>query len=310
MSVKPPRLRLGDTIGIIAPASNIKPDYLDRGCAELRRLGFEVKYGASIFEKDRFTAGTDRRRAEELNTMFEDSSVRAVFAARGGYGSVRILDLVDAEILSKNPKVFLGCSDITTLHLFLRKRFGWVTFHGPMAAGDFARGGGRVDLDAFHRVLCEAQPAGALRSAGCSAIAGGKAEGILIGGCLPLICASIGTPYEIDTSGAILFLEDTSSKPYQIDRMLEQLKRAGKFSTVSGVVFGEMLDCVQHPDQGYSLEEVIADSLSSLNVPILYGFRSGHTSSHNITLPLGVRATLDSDAQTLRIDEAAVREGD
>lgn len=310
MPVRPPRLRKGDTIGIVAPASNIKPEYLEQGCAELRRLGYQVTYLDSIYDKDRFTAGADERRADEITAMFADPSVRAVFAARGGYGSVRILDLIDAAVLADNPKIFLGCSDITTLHLLFQRKFGWVTFHGPMAAGDFARGEGRVDLDSFQRVLGDAKPVGELTSPGTSTILGGRAEGTLTGGCLPMICASIGTRYEIDTTDSILFLEDAASKPYQIDRMLEQLKRAGKFATVNGVVFGEMLDCVQHPDQGYALKDVIADSLSSLNVPILFGFRSGHTSGHSMTIPLGVRATLDSDEQTLRIDEAAVSGGD
>jgi len=300
---------MGDTVAVVAPASNLKPDYLARGVAELERLGFRVKYREDVLEKARYTAGSDARRAEELMQAFADPEVNAVWAARGGYGVMRILRVLDEDLLRVNPKIFIGYSDLTALHLYLYRRFGWATFHGPMAAKDFAGGQPHYDRDTLMRALTVASPVGEISSDKTEMLHQGRgreARGRLLGGCLSLVTAMMGTPDELDTRGAILFLEDTGVRPYAIDRMLQQLKLAGKFDQVQGIVFGEMADCVQHAEQGYTIQEVLAECTADLGVPVMFGLPSGHSPRGNLTLPLGVEATLDAERGMLRIEEAAV----
>jgi len=307
--IKPPALRAGDTVAIVAPASNINADYLARGVTELERLGFRAKYAPEILNKVRYTAGSDERRANELTQAFTDPEVKAVWAARGGYGSMRLFKLLDEEKLHEHPKVFIGYSDMTALHLYLYRRFGWVTFHGPMAAKDLAGGENHYDHKTLIKSITGASPLGEIRSDRTEMLhsgAGGRVSGRLLGGCLSLIAAMMGTPDELDTRGSILFLEDTATRPYAIDRMLQQLKLAGKFDEVRGVVFGEMTDCVQHADQGYTIQDVLAECTADLNVPVMFGLPSGHSPVGNFTLPLGVMAALDADQGALSVDEAAV----
>lgn len=305
--IKPQALRLGDTVAIVAPASNLKPDYLQRGVAELERLGFRVKYASDILDKARYTAGSDERRVRELHQAFADPAVKAVWAARGGYGALRLFNLLDDELLRRNPKIFIGYSDVTALHLRFYRRFGWVTFHGPMAAKDLAGGVERYDHRTLLGALTAPEPLGLMASAQTEWLhSGAPVRGRLLGGCLSLIVALQGTPDELDTRGSILFLEDTGVKPYALDRMFQQLKLAGKFDEVRGVVFGEMRDCVQHADQGYTIQEVLAELTEELKVPVLFGLPSGHSPRGNLTLPLGVQASLDAERGGLVIEESAV----
>jgi muramoyltetrapeptide carboxypeptidase len=310
--IKPPALRPGDTVQIVAPASNLKKDYLQRGIAELERLGFRVKHTADILDKARYTAGSDERRARELLEAFADPEVKAIWAARGGYGAMRLFKLLDADALQQQPKIFIGYSDVTALHLYFYRRFGWVTFHGPMAAKDLAGGAEHYDRTTLFAALTQAQPLGEITSDRAQMLhrgAGQQVSGRLVGGCLSLITALLGTPDELDTRDTILFLEDASVKPYALDRMIQQLKLAGKFDAVRGIVFGEMTDCVQHAEQGYTIQEVLAELTACLNVPVLFGLPSGHSPCGNLTLPLGVMATLDAAHDVLRIDETAVVSG-
>ena len=248
--IKSAALRPGDTVAIVAPASNLKRDYLERGVAELARLGFKAKYAADICEQARYTAGRDERRARELHDAFTDPDIKAVWAARGGYGAMRLFNLLDEAALRAHPKIFIGYSDMTALHLYLMRRFGWVVFHGPMAAKDLAGGAACYDERTLLAALCKAEPLGEIRHDQLEVLHGGTASGQLVGGCLSLIAALMGTPDELDTRDSILFLEDTGTKPYALDRMLQQLKLAGKFDNVRGIVFGEMTDCAQHAAQG------------------------------------------------------------
>jgi len=306
---KPPALRPGDTVAVVAPASNLKADYLGRGVAELERLGFRVKYEPGILDKARYTAGDDDRRANELMRAFADPEIKAVWAARGGYGSMRLFNLLDEKALGRYPKIFIGYSDMTALSLYFYRRFGWVTFHGPMAAKDLAGGEEHYDRATLIKAIASLSPLGEIISNKTEMLhpgAGGRVSGRLIGGCLSLIAAMMGTPDELDTRGSILFLEDAATRPYAIDRMLQQLKLAGKFDEVRGIVFGEMTDCVQHADQGYRIQDALADCTADLNVPVMFGLPSGHSPRGNLTLPLGVTATLDADRGVLSIDEAAV----
>ncbi|MBI1761851.1 MAG: LD-carboxypeptidase [Acidobacteria bacterium] len=310
--IKPPALRPGDTVAIVAPASNLKPDYLQRGVAELERLGFRIKYAPDILDKARYTAGSDERRARELHAAFADPDVKAVWAARGGYGAMRLFKLLDDASLVQQPKIFIGYSDMTALHLRFYRRFGWVTFHGPMAAKDLAGGVEHYDQRTLLDALTRTEPLGLIQSAQTEWLHhGAPVSGRLLGGCLSLIAALQGTPDELDTRGSILFLEDTSVKPYALDRMFQQLKLAGKFDEVRGLVFGEMLDCVQHAAQGYTIQAVLAELTAELKIPVLFGLPSGHSPRGNLTLPLGVQATLTAEgtADGLRIEEAAVVSG-
>ena len=307
--IKPPALRPGDTIGIVAPASNLKRSELEAGCEALRIAGYKPFYFDSILERDLYFAGSLERRIRELAEMFARPDVRAILCARGGYGANYLLEALDLDAIRSNPKIFIGYSDITTLLTFFVDAGGLITFHGPMAAKDWARAGG-VDAASWQAALGGATEWDLKLGAdsGVSGLVEGATEGILYGGCLSILVASLGTPYEIKTEETILFLEDLAAKPYQVDRMLMQLKLAGKLDGVRGIVFGEMMDCVQNANQGYTLQEVVMRIVGGLEVPVAYGLRSGHVTAGNITLPFGVRAglTVGGGQVGITILEAAV----
>jgi muramoyltetrapeptide carboxypeptidase len=201
----------------------------------------------------------------------------------------------------------MGYSDVTTLLIYLYQRHGLVTFHGPMVAKDFRGGAGHYDFRSFQRLLVDGASNVAINVDGAQALVKGKARGRMVGGCMPMITASIGTGYELDTTDSILLLEDVAAKPYQIDRMLQHLKLAGKLKSVRGFVFGEMNDCIQSPDQDYKIQDVIIDCLGDTGVPILFGLTTGHAEHNNLTLPLGVEVELDCDNPSLTISESAVQ---
>ncbi len=302
---KPRSLRLGDKVGIVAPASNVKRDMLEAGCEGLRRAGYEPFYFESILDRDLYFAGSVERRARELEDMFVRDDIRAIVCARGGYGSNYLPIALDPNKIVAHPKILVGYSDITTLVCCMADSANFVTFHGPMAAKDFAIAGG-VDVESWQNALGGAANWSIAEGSGARPMVPGEAYGILYGGCLSMLVASLGTEHEVRTAGTILFIEDIFAKPYQIDRMLMQLKLAGKLKDVRGMVFGEMLDCRQSADQDYTLEEVILRIVEDLRIPVAFGLRSGHVSRANITLPIGVRARLSvEDAVELRILEAA-----
>ena len=308
--IKPRALRRGDKVGIVAPASNLKREVLDAGCEGLRRAGYEPFYFASILERDLYFAGSVERRARELEDMFLRDDIRAIVCARGGYGSIylqpaRDSKTIDLKTIAKHPKIFVGYSDLTTLLSTFTDSANLVTFHGPMVAKDFAVADG-VDRASWEHALSGAAEWEIGEGSGAKPLVAGEAEGILYGGCLSILVAALGTPYDIHTEGTILFMEDLAAKPYQIDRMLMQLKLAGKLKGVRGIVFGEMLDCQQSPTQDYSLEEVVLRVVGDLGIPVAFGLRSGHVSRANITLPMGVRARLEVGGDVkLKILESA-----
>jgi muramoyltetrapeptide carboxypeptidase len=306
--VKPAALRVGDRIGIVAPASNMKRADLEAGCERLRRAGYEPFYFDSILDQDLYFAGSVERRVRELEAMFAREDVKAIVCARGGYGSNYLLEALDLEIVKANPKIFVGYSDLTALETYFYHAAGLVTFHGPMIVKDWDLEDG-IDIASWQAVLGDA--AGQIdlaKDSGAVGLVDGSAEGILYGGCLSILVASLGTPYEIDTQGAILFLEDVAEKPFRIDRMLMQLTLAGKLKDLRGIVFGEMKDCVQNANQGYTLEEVVLRIVGELGVPVAFGLRSGHVTRGNITLPLGVKVSLKVEGRqvSLRLLESAV----
>jgi muramoyltetrapeptide carboxypeptidase len=305
--VKPPALRPGDTIGIVAPASNVNPSDLQLGIEALRRAGYKTFYLDSMLERDLYFAGSAMRRVRELEQMFERDDIRAVICARGGYGANYLLEELDLEKMKANPKIFVGYSDVTTLMARFLDDAGLVTFHGPMVAKDWAHDDG-VDLCSFQSALTQPAPWDVQLNQDVIPLMDGEAEGVFYGGCLSILAASLGTRYQIKTAGTILFLEDIATKPYQIDRMLMQLKLGGHLDDVRGLIFGEMLDCFQSSNQDYTLQEVITRIVADLKIPIAYGVKSGHVSAGNITLPFGVRARLKVSRPSvhLRILESAV----
>lgn len=305
--VKPSALRAGDTVGIIAPASNIREEDLRVGCGALRRAGYRPFYFDSILDRDVYFAGSVERRVHELEQMFEREDVRAIVCARGGYGTNYLLQNLDLKKVRQHPKIFVGYSDATTLLTYIADSANLVTFHGPMAAKDWAHEDG-VDLDSWQQAISSASAWDVALGTEVRGLADGEAQGILYGGCLSLLAASLGTRHEINTAGTILFVEDVATKPFQIDRMLMQLKLAGHLDHVRGMIFGDMLDCVQTANQGYTLEEIILRIVGDLGVPVAFGVRSGHVTSRNITLPFGVKAklTVSGGQVDLRIMESAV----
>jgi muramoyltetrapeptide carboxypeptidase len=305
--IKPSALRPGDTVGIVAPASNIKRGDLEAGCDALCRAGYKPVYLESILEQDLYFAGTVERRKRELEEMFVRDDVKAIVCARGGYGANYLLGSIDLDKIKAHPKIFVGFSDITALLTYFCDAAGFVTFHGPMAAKDWAHSDG-VHAASWQAALSGEAPWEVGLGTDVEALCEGEGEGILYGGCLSILVASLGTPYEIKTEGTILFLEDLGAKPYQVDRMLMQLKLAGKFNAVRGIAFGEMLDCVQTTNQSYTLEEVVMRIVGDMGLPVAYGVRSGHVTTRNITLPIGVQASLTvrSGQVNLKILEAAV----
>jgi len=292
--IKPPALKNGDTVGIVAPASYFPREDFEAGCKALRQMGYNPVYGDSIFDRDLYFAGSVERRTRELEEMFVRSDVKAIVCARGGYGANYLLPSLDIKKIAAHPKIFVGYSDLTSLLTYLCDAAELVTFHGPMVAKDFAKSDG-VDAASWQAALGGASrwPLDFGAASAVQSLVQGSAEGVLYGGCLSMLVASLGTPYEIRTRGTILFIEDVAAKPFQIDRMLMHLKLAGKFDGVRGIIFGEMLGCTQSPTQGYALEEVVMRVVGSLGVPIAYGVRSGHVSNGNITLPIGVSALLN-----------------
>jgi muramoyltetrapeptide carboxypeptidase len=300
--IKPRGLRSGDTVGIVAPASSIKRELLEKGCEALRQLGYKPFYFDSILEQDLYFAGSVERRVRELEEMFLREDVRAILCARGGYGANYLLSKLDPGKIVAHPKIFVGYSDITTLLTCFADSAGFVTFHGPMVSKDFTLPEG-VDLVSWQAAMTglAGWEVGSEPGSEVKGLIDGTAEGILYGGCLSLLVAALGTPHDIRTAGTILFMEDVNAKPYQVARMLMQLKLAGKLNNVKGIVFGEMLDCVQAQDQGYTLQQVVLRIVGELGIPVAWGLRSGHVTRKNITLPIGVRASLSVKGSEVKL---------
>lgn len=310
--IKPKRLSPGDTVGLVLPASGVaESDSIALAKEQLEAIGFKVKVGPHAYDRWGYFAGRDRDRAGDVNQMFADDSISGIVCYTGGWGTPRILPYIDYELIARKPKVILGYSDITALLNAITRRTRLVTFHGPV-------GGSNIDpysLENMKRVVMTPEPAGVLlppekkptelvdRTNRILRLAPGKASGRLVGGNLTMVSATMGTPWEIDTTGAILFLEDIREQVYRIDRMFTQLALAGKLDRLAGFVFGRCTQCEM--EGGFSLEEVLRDRFSSLGIPSLSGLPIGHI-EQKLTLPIGIMATLDADAGTLQLDEAAV----
>lgn len=315
--IRPKALRPGDTVGVITPSTPVTdPDRLATVGRTLNYFGLRAKVGKNVGRHSVDFAASVDERLDDLHSMFKDRDVSAVFALRGGYGAGQLLDRIDYDLIRRNPKILLGFSDITALHLAIHKRARLVTFHGPVVTSSFTD----YTQTYFRKALFETQPVGKVSNPSegnglrpkhvLRTIRPGAATGPLVGGNLSLVTALMGTPFEIETRGAIFFIEDVGEEAYRIDRMLTQLRLAGKFDGVAGVIFGECDGCGPSDykpsfSSPYTLGEVLDNILGKLKVPVLSGLTIGHTADQ-LTLPLGVTATLDASEGVLEIKEAGV----
>lgn len=308
------RLEHGDTLGVIAPASAVlDPQKWEDGIAVLERSGFRVKIGAHAREKPYgFLSAQDPMRTKDLHAMFADPDIAAIFFAKGGYGSNRLLDLVDYSMVASFPKILIGYSDATFLLLAIYAKTGLCTFHGPMPTHDLiASEHAQQNLTMMLDVLMHPSESRAIPNPSGSdlhAIAGGKSAGILIGGNLTNLMHLIGTPFMPDLENAILFLEDLDEDPYRIDRYLVHLRLAGVLDRISGIILGDFPNCINHhPEKpSFTLEEVFQDNLQGLGIPVISGFSFGHA-GYMPTFPIGVEAELDADRGELRLTESPVQ---
>lgn len=304
---RPRALVPGDRIALVAPASPFARDEFDAGLVELRALGFEPVFEESVFARTGYVAGAPAARARALQAAWADPSIAAIVAVRGGYGSVHLLPLLDEAVFAGPAKAFIGYSDNTSLLTWLTLQRGIVSFHGPMIERRLSRGEAGYDRDTFRRVLCRAEAAGEITHASVETLRAGEAGGMLVGGTITQLAASLGTPFAFTPpSGCVLFLEDVGERPYRMDRLVTQLKLAGVIGRAAAVVFGELRGC-DEPGGAPAIRDVVADLLADFAGPVLYGLPSGHTSGPTLTLPFGVRARVVAGPRpALVIEEPAV----
>jgi muramoyltetrapeptide carboxypeptidase len=310
---KPKPLKEGDLVGIIAPGTAVpNPDELQKAIEILNLLGLRYIFSRNIIQGSNYKSRSVSERVEDLMQVFTNPEVKAVFCIRGGYGSGQLLDQIDYSQIRKNPKIFVGYSDITALHIALNRFANLVTFHGPVLLSPFTE----YSFQNLKQILFgkttipivknPENKSGVRESHPIRTIKGGQAEGVVIGGNLSIISSLIGTPFEFNFSNSILLLEDVGEEPYRIDRMLNQLRLAGKLEQANGIIFGECNDCNPSDSQvwDFSLGEVLDFYFKSLNKPTFYGLTFGHT-SNQATIPLGLKAMLDADSGTLQYLEPA-----
>ncbi len=308
--MKPKPLYPGATLAVVSPASTPRPELVERGLAELARLGYRtVLYPGALLRGPLYYAGDVEQRVADLHGAFADPAIDGIICTRGGWGSAELLPHLDAELIRSHPKAFLGYSDHTSLHLYLQQFAGLVTFYAPMVAADFSRPDGRERASWRHAFEGSGDwsvgPEQGLR-----VLRAGAAEGTLSGGCLSIYAEALGTPYAPVVEDGVLFLEDIGTKPYQWDRMLLHLRYAGLLGRTRGIVFGDMRQCCA-PEEDALMEAAILHALRDFTGPIAIGLRSGHVDRENVTLPLGVRVRLDLSGEwepRLNFLEAAVAE--
>lgn len=306
---KPLALVPGSTIAVVAPASAAQEDRIERGCDTLQQLDFRVKRYAFRGSPAGYFSGPLAERRKHLQDALTRRDVRAVFCSRGGYGSAEVLDALKPALL-RQPRIFCAFSDLTSVHIFLWRKLRWATFYGPLVAGGFDAGPnatGGFDPDSFMRAMTATNSGWTVPLQG-ETFSRGEAEGILLGGCITLVETSIGTPWELDTRGSILVLEDRGVKPYELDRMLLHLKQAGKLDGVRGIVLGEFPESDPAEGSNATVGDACRRVLGPLGIPIVYGAPVGHTPRPMLTLPLGVRAKFFASGEgRLEILEPAVR---
>ena len=306
--LKPRALRQGDRLAVVAPASHFDREEFEQGVLEIQRLGFEPAYDDSVFAKREYLAGPAHTRAAAIRAAWEDPSIKGLVAVRGGYGSAQVLPLLDAEAAKQAGKPFIGYSDLTAVLSWLTLQCGIVSFHGPMLAGRLGRGTDGYDRATFEQALCRTEPMGELTPDGLETVVAGEASGMLLGGTLTQLLASLGTSYEFKPpQGHVLFLDEVGERPYRLDRMMTQLQHTGLLAKASAVVVGELPRC-DEPDGSVRGRQIVADILADFPGPVLMGFPSGHTTGPSLTLPFGVAArVIGGPRPRLVIEEAAVQ---
>ena len=306
--LKPRALRAGDRVAIVAPASAFARDQFDAGVLELRQLGFEPVYSDEVFARTEYLAGPAVLRARDFLAAWTDPAIAAVIAARGGYGSVHLLPLLDPAEIRAHAKIFVGYSDNTSLLTWFNQACGLVAFHGPMIEGRFAQGADGYDRHSFLRAVTCAEPIGEVPLDGVESLAAGEARGLLVGGTLTQLVASLGTPFAFDPpSGCVLFLDEVAERPYRLDRMLTQLRLSGILGRAHGIVFNALPKC-DEPGGGPTARDTVRLLLADFPGPILYGLPSGHTDGPGLTLPFGVSARIVAGrTSSFIIEEAAVQ---
>ena len=296
----PVRIKPGDTIGIVAPAGPFDRQTFFRGVHIIEDLGFKIFIPPGLFEKNRYLAGSDKHRVQFVNQLFADKSIDAIICARGGYGAMRILPMLDYDIIKSNPKIFIGFSDITVLLSVMYTRCNLVTFHGPVVTS-LADGSEETKRSLFSNVTSDSNLE--IKLSGGRTINPGAAVGEVCGGNLTMLCHLVGTPYAPDFENKILFLEDWGEAPYRIDRMLVHLELAGWFKGLSGIILGAFEECGPIEE----VFKIIVELFGKYRVPILAGLDAGH-GNHNLTIPLGIEATLDADRHSLIYHRSATTE--
>ncbi len=303
--LRPQRLFPGDRIGVIAPAGPVQQEPLEKGLRFLKRMGFQTVPGRTLGSKYRYLSSPDETRAEEIMEMFSNKDIKAIFCARGGYGIGRILPMLSKKVIRANPKIFIGASDITIMLNFLHQNCGLVSFHGPMVAGNFGRHQMTRTKSQCIQLLSGNEAGRHFKFSGSRVLKEGTAKGTIVGGCLTLLCRSLGTPWEIDTRDRIVLIEDVNEAPYRIDGMLCQLQQAGKFRHVKGIVFGEMINCHPGPRQNWTLDDAIGDFFRDDTFPILINCPIGH-GKEMWTIPVGVSGTLSTNPKSLEFEHCGV----
>jgi muramoyltetrapeptide carboxypeptidase len=305
--LKPRALAPGDRLAVVAPASPFDHEEFSQGVDEVRRLGFEPVHDDSVFERQRYVAGTPEQRASSIRKAWRDPQIAGIIAARGGYGSIQLLPLLDAEEARRARKPFVGYSDLTSMLTFLAIECGLVAFHGPMLAGRFSRGTAGYDRATLLAALCRREPMGELAPTCLETIREGEAVGILLGGTVTQLLASLGTPFAFaPPPGYVLFFDEVGERPYRLDRMITQLRQTGLLARASAVIVGELPKC-DEPSGDPTARAVMADLLRDFPGPVVFGFPSGHTVGPAMTLPFGVACRVVAAARPrIVIEEAAV----
>ena len=313
--IKPPRLKSGDKLAIVAPGSYISEEELQDSIKNLNQLGFETTYSKKVLLQSGYFAGSDKDRADDLMEKFSDKSVKGIVCARGGYGCSRILPMLDYDVIRANPKVLIGYSDITALLYGIYKKSGLITFHGPVGTSTF----NDYSVNNFNKVLINPERTSLFPNStsgddeniyGVTSIVKGKGKGRLVGGNLSIMVSLIGTEFDVDYSNKIIFIEEIGEEPYRVDRMLTQMIQAGKFENAAGVMMGIFRKCEVKKEsdltaKSFTLMEVLQDRLGSLKIPVVYGMSFGHVKD-KFTIPFGALAELDAGKQTFTLLEKAV----
>jgi muramoyltetrapeptide carboxypeptidase len=309
--IKPQKLRKGSTIGLVAPASTPSTEEkIKKGATYLEQLGYRIKFGEHIRKTHGYLAGTDEERAADFNNMVRDKDVKAIFAIRGGYGTPRILQMIDYSSLKQNPKIIVGYSDITALQLAIFRKIGLVTFSGPMTGIEMWKGIAPYTEEHFWQLLTSTKKIGVLKNPydePSKILKHGKTHGQLLGGNLSMIACLMGTPFVPKFLDSILFLEDVEEAPHRIDRMLAQLFNAGILSGLSGLVFGKFTDCnPSNPSEPHlTLDQIQKEYAEKIKCPVIGNFQYGHI-PRMLTVPIGLQAMLDSKRNRLEVLESAV----